>query len=115
MARALIVVDVQNDFCEGGSLAVAGGADVLVAPYRAEGFCLPALEAMGCGLPVIHNGEGPTGEFVPADGGWALPAQRVAMRPRGDIELVGDGYVHEVDHDALVAALVKARGIFDAG
>jgi nicotinamidase/pyrazinamidase len=28
MARALIVVDVQNDFCEGGSLAVAGGAKV---------------------------------------------------------------------------------------
>lgn len=28
MTRALIVVDVQNDFCEGGSLAVAGGASV---------------------------------------------------------------------------------------
>jgi nicotinamidase/pyrazinamidase len=28
MANALIVVDVQNDFCEGGSLAVAGGAAV---------------------------------------------------------------------------------------
>ena len=28
MARALIVVDVQNDFCEGGSLAVEGGAAV---------------------------------------------------------------------------------------
>jgi nicotinamidase/pyrazinamidase len=28
MSRALLVVDVQNDFCEGGSLAVAGGADV---------------------------------------------------------------------------------------
>jgi nicotinamidase/pyrazinamidase len=26
--RALIIVDVQNDFCEGGSLAVRGGADV---------------------------------------------------------------------------------------
>jgi nicotinamidase/pyrazinamidase len=26
--RALIIVDVQNDFCEGGSLAVAGGATV---------------------------------------------------------------------------------------
>ena len=25
MSRALIVVDVQNDFCEGGSLAVTGG------------------------------------------------------------------------------------------
>ncbi len=28
MTRALLVVDVQNDFCEGGSLAVAGGTDV---------------------------------------------------------------------------------------
>jgi nicotinamidase/pyrazinamidase len=28
MTRALIVVDVQNDFCEGGSLPVAGGAQV---------------------------------------------------------------------------------------
>ncbi|MFP5253699.1 MAG: nicotinamidase [Actinomycetes bacterium] len=28
MKRALIVVDVQNDFCEGGSLAVTGGAEV---------------------------------------------------------------------------------------
>lgn len=28
MTRALVVTDVQNDFCEGGSLAVAGGAQV---------------------------------------------------------------------------------------
>jgi nicotinamidase/pyrazinamidase len=29
--RALIIVDVQNDFCEGGSLAVTGGAAVASA------------------------------------------------------------------------------------
>jgi nicotinamidase/pyrazinamidase len=28
VVKALLVVDVQNDFCEGGSLAVAGGAAV---------------------------------------------------------------------------------------
>jgi len=28
MSRALLVIDVQNDFCEGGSLAVAGGTAV---------------------------------------------------------------------------------------
>jgi nicotinamidase/pyrazinamidase len=28
MSRALIIADVQNDFCEGGSLAVNGGAAV---------------------------------------------------------------------------------------
>jgi nicotinamidase/pyrazinamidase len=31
MTRALIVVDVQNDFCEGGSLPVHGGAEVAYA------------------------------------------------------------------------------------
>ncbi len=34
MSRALIVVDVQNDFCEGGSLAVTGGAAVAAAISR---------------------------------------------------------------------------------
>ena len=32
--RALIVVDVQNDFCEGGSLAVPGGGNVARAISR---------------------------------------------------------------------------------
>ena len=32
--RALIVVDVQNDFCEGGSLPVAGGGAVAAAISR---------------------------------------------------------------------------------
>jgi len=31
MSTALVVVDVQNDFCEGGSLAVTGGNDVAAA------------------------------------------------------------------------------------
>lgn len=40
--RALLVVDVQNDFCEGGSLAVEGGAacaaaiDTYVRDHRAD-------------------------------------------------------------------------------
>lgn len=34
MTRAVLVVDVQNDFCEGGSLAVAGGAGVAAAITR---------------------------------------------------------------------------------
>lgn len=34
MSRALIMVDVQNDFCEGGALAVRGGAAVAAAIDR---------------------------------------------------------------------------------
>jgi nicotinamidase/pyrazinamidase len=39
MGSAVIVVDVQNDFCEGGSLAVNGGADVAraISARLAEG------------------------------------------------------------------------------
>jgi nicotinamidase/pyrazinamidase len=39
MSRALIVVDVQNDFCEGGSLPVTGGVAVAeeIARYVAAG------------------------------------------------------------------------------
>jgi len=42
MSRALVIVDVQNDFCEGGSLAVGGGAGVAagitahLAAHRAD-------------------------------------------------------------------------------
>ena len=37
--RALIVADVQNDFCEGGSLAVPGGAALAgaISAYLADG------------------------------------------------------------------------------
>jgi nicotinamidase/pyrazinamidase len=37
--RALIIVDVQNDFCEGGSLAVPGGAVIAraITDYLASG------------------------------------------------------------------------------
>ncbi|GGX68862.1 isochorismatase family protein [Streptomyces hiroshimensis] len=41
MQRALIIVDVQNDFCEGGSLAVAGGADVAAAITDLVGEATP--------------------------------------------------------------------------
>lgn len=44
MARALIVVDVQNDFCEGGSLPVAGGAQIahdIAELLRARSQALP--------------------------------------------------------------------------
>jgi nicotinamidase/pyrazinamidase len=39
MSTAVIVIDTQNDFCEGGSLAVAGGSDIARAISRrlAEG------------------------------------------------------------------------------
>jgi hypothetical protein len=35
--EALIVIDVQNDFCPGGALAVAGGDEIISPDQRVDG------------------------------------------------------------------------------
>jgi glycosyltransferase involved in cell wall biosynthesis len=42
-------------------------ADAYVAPYCAEGFALPVLEAMACGCPVICTAGGSTDDFTTGD------------------------------------------------
>ena len=49
-------------------------ADVLVHPYRAEGFGLPLLESMAYGTPVITTDAGPAPEFCPRDASMFVPA-----------------------------------------
>jgi hypothetical protein len=88
--------------------ALYRAADVLVHPYRGEGFGMPILEAMACGVPAIHTAIGPSSEFVAADAGWAVDARRVPIPPDPQWPLTGDGYAHECDLDALVAALRAA-------
>ena len=40
------------------------GADCLVMPYTAEGFCLPVLESAACGCPSICTAGGSTDDFT---------------------------------------------------
>jgi glycosyltransferase involved in cell wall biosynthesis len=91
--------------------ALYRAADAVVLPYRAEGFCLPALEAMACGVPVIHTGAGPTGEFCTPGAGWPLRSKRVEFEARtyaGPTR--GLACALEVDPDTLAAALRDAAG-----
>lgn len=55
-------------------------SDVYACPYRGEGFNLPALEAVACGMPVVCTANGPTDEFVPP--GVALKIEsRIGANP----------------------------------
>lgn len=67
MSRALLVVDIQNDFTEGGALAVAGGAEVArrVSAYLAEHRAEYALVLASRDW---HNAEGDNGGHFAAPG-----------------------------------------------
>jgi glycosyltransferase involved in cell wall biosynthesis len=73
------VVYVDRDLDDDEIAGLYRACDVLVHPYRGEGFAMPVLEAMACGRPVIVTAGGPTDEFVPDDACWRIPAERRPM------------------------------------
>jgi glycosyltransferase involved in cell wall biosynthesis len=70
------IVYLHRDMTTAEVASLYRACDVLVHPYRGEGFGMPVLEAMACGLPVVVTAGGPTDEFCPDDACWRLRAGR---------------------------------------
>lgn len=62
-------IEIVEGFLDDDAMkALYRRCDALLSPHRAEGFGLPMLEAMACGLPVIATGWSGNLEFMsPAD------------------------------------------------
>ena len=104
------IVLVEDDLSTDEIAALYRSCDVLVAPYRGEGFAMPVLEAMACGLPVIATAGGPTDEFCPPDAGWRIASRRATFADDrvGDLPTAGRPWMLEPDASHLVALLREA-------
>lgn len=132
MTRALVIVDVQNDFCEGGSLAVTGGTavaqgvstylrdhrsdyDVVVATrdWHIDPSGHFAAEPDYVDTWPAHCVAGtPGAEFHPAlDSVVDFGSQLDAVVSKGNFTAAYSGFEGATENGESLAAFLKGRGV----
>ncbi len=104
-APHLMVLSEDTDDAKLASLY--RGSNMLVLPYRGEGFGLPLAESLACGRPVITTSEGPAREFCPPEASYFVPAKMVEF-PSAESQLgpmTGPLAGFEPDLDALATSM----------
>lgn len=102
-----------------GLAALYRSCDVGVFPYRAEGFCLPILEAMASGLPSIVPRFGAALDFCSARTSLLMPVRRISLPVGRSLAFNTLGFREEVEDvefcetpiDTLVEQLRRARAL----
>jgi glycosyltransferase involved in cell wall biosynthesis/tetratricopeptide (TPR) repeat protein len=105
--RGYQVEYIDRELSEQEMARLYATCDCLVHPFRGEGFALPVVEAMACGLPVIVTGEGPALDYASEATAFLIPARRgeFAECRVGNLETIGRPWLFEPDLDALVGLL----------
>ncbi|MBL9077473.1 MAG: glycosyltransferase [Planctomycetes bacterium] len=67
---------IEDDLPRERLAAIYTACDVLLHPYRGEGFGLPLLEARACGLPVVATAGGGGDALLQGPGAARIPAER---------------------------------------
>jgi nicotinamidase/pyrazinamidase len=104
MTRALIVTDVQNDFCEGGSLPVAGGASVAAD----IGALLRSWVAGGSGAPTYSHVVATKDHHVAPGSHWSSSPDFVESWPvHCEVGTDGEAFHPNLDPQPFDAIFLK--------
>ncbi len=85
-------------------------SNVLVHPYRGEGFGLPVLEAMACGIPAIVTNGAACLDFCNESNSLLISAKKVIYPDKsiGGKELVDNAWLYEPDKTDLGNKMIFA-------
>ncbi len=94
---------ITAELSEAEMAGLYAACDCAVLPYRGEGFCLPAAEAMASARPLIVTGYGPVLDYATEETAYLLP---YCTKPLGEqrvdrLATVNMPFLAEPDHDAL--------------
>lgn len=104
LSKTLPITYIDSHLTEQEMASLYNSADCLVNPYRGEGFCLPILEAMACGLPVVATG----GKATDYQTGYKIPYKEKSIGFNLSGELTKEGYILEPDYYSLVEMMNSA-------
>jgi glycosyltransferase involved in cell wall biosynthesis len=86
--------------------------DLLLHPYRGEGFGMPVLEAKACGLPVLVTDGGSTDDFCHGGASIKIPSRSRFVDLPG--VHIGRPFVREPDSQALRELLQRTLRDIDS-
>lgn len=100
------IIYIDRDLSDKEMAALYKSTDILVHPYRAEGFGMHVQEAMACGAVPMVSANGPTDDFVSDSQGIKIPVEQrlvnltdesiFAVKPGESLSLMGSyAYIFE--------------------
>jgi glycosyltransferase involved in cell wall biosynthesis len=98
---------IADDLSDADVAALYRACDVLVHPYRGEGFGMPIAEAMASGLPVVVTNYGACLDFCDDEVGYLIPARLVEIPVPNGLPAPSIGYWWAEPNQVALGAVLR--------